>query len=83
VKPALPWRSWLPEFVLLGMIWGSSFFFTRMATQAFGPWSTAWMRVMVAAITLVPFVLWHRLGQWLAAASPARHAVSVSLHRRS
>ena len=70
MKTALPWRSWLPEFVLLGMIWGSSFFFTRMATQAFGPWSTAWMRVMVAAITLVPFVLWQRQtaalrSQWL------------------
>lgn len=70
MKPALPWRSWLPAFVLLGMIWGSSFFFTRMATQAFGPWSTAWMRVMVAAITLVPFVLWQRQtaalrSQWL------------------
>ena len=49
-------RDWLPEFVLLGMIWGSSFFFTRMATQEFGPWSTAWMRVSVAAITLLPLL---------------------------
>ena len=53
-------RDWLPEFVLLGMIWGSSFFFTRMATQEFGPWSTAWMRVSVATLTLLPIVLWQR-----------------------
>ena len=56
-------RDWLPEFVLLGMIWGSSFFFTRMATQEFGPWSTAWMRVSVAAITLLPLVFWQHQAQ--------------------
>ena len=51
-------RDWLPEFVLLGMIWGSSFFFTRLATHEFGPWPTAWMRVSVASLTLLPFLLW-------------------------
>jgi hypothetical protein len=45
------------------MIWGSSFFFTRMATQEFGPWSTAWMRVSVAAITLLPLVFWQHQAQ--------------------
>ena len=53
-------RDWLPEFVLLGMIWGSSFFFTRMAAPEFGPWSTALMRVSVAALTLLPFLIWQR-----------------------
>ena len=53
-------RDWLPEFVLLGMIWGSSFFFTRMAAQEFGPWSTAFMRVSVATLTLLPFLIWQR-----------------------
>lgn len=60
---ALRRRDWLPEFVLLGMIWGSSFFFTRMATQEFGPWPTAWMRVSVAAITLLPLLLWQQQAQ--------------------
>lgn len=60
-------RDWLPEFVLLGMIWGSSFFFTLMATQEFGPWSTAWMRVSVAAITLLPLVFWQHQAQTIKA----------------
>jgi len=63
VTPGLRRRDWLPEFVLLGMIWGSSFFFTRMATQEFGPWSTAWMRVSVAAITLLPLLFWQHQAQ--------------------
>ena len=50
-------RDWLPEFVLLGMIWGSSFFFTRMAAPEFGPWSTALMRVSVAALDNVSITL--------------------------
>ena len=25
----LPWRQWLPEFVLLAAMWGSSFLFMR------------------------------------------------------
>ena len=54
----LRWRQWLPEFVLLGVIWGSSFFFMRLTSQEFGSWSTAWLRVSVAWLTLLPFLLW-------------------------
>jgi drug/metabolite transporter (DMT)-like permease len=49
------------------MIWGASFFFTLMATQEFGPWSTAWMRVSVAAITLLPLVFWQHQAQTIKA----------------
>ena len=56
---ALRWQRWLPEFVLLGMIWGSSFVFMRMASQQFGPWTTAWLRVSVAVLVLLPFLLWN------------------------
>ena len=57
MTPGLRWQSWLPEFVLLGLIWGSSFVFMRMAAQQFGPWTTAWMRVSIASLVLLPLLL--------------------------
>jgi drug/metabolite transporter (DMT)-like permease len=54
VTADLRWQRWLPEFVALGTIWGSSFVFMRMASQQFGPWSTAWLRVSIALLVLLP-----------------------------
>ena len=61
------WRLWLPEFLLLGMIWGSSFLFMRMTVSEFGTFSTAWMRVTVASLTLLPVLLWQGHGSALRA----------------
>ena len=58
----LPWRTWVPEFVLLAMLWGSSFLFMREGAYAFGPFSTAWVRVSLAACMLTPVLLWRQ--QW-------------------
>ena len=60
MTPGLRWQSWLPEFVLLGLIWGSSFVFMRIAAQQFGPWTTAWMRVSIALLVLLPLLLMQR-----------------------
>ena len=49
MNATLPWRQWLPEFVLLAMLWGSSFLFMREGAYAFGPFATAWVRVTLAA----------------------------------
>jgi len=54
----LPWRQWVPEFVLLAAMWGSSFLFMREGVHAFGPFATAWIRVTIAALALVPIVVW-------------------------
>ena len=49
--------SWIVEFVVLAAIWGASFLFMRIGTVAFGPVATAGLRVIVAALFLVPMLL--------------------------
>ena len=56
--PVLPWRAWVPEFVLLALLWGSSFIFMREGAYAFGPFATAWVRVTLAALMLSPILIW-------------------------
>ena len=56
----LHWRAWVPEFVLLALLWGSSFIFMREGAYAFGPFPTAWVRVTLAALMLSPILIWRR-----------------------
>lgn len=56
----LPWRQWVPEFVLLAGLWGSSFLFMREGAHAFGPFATAWVRVTLAALMLTPVLVWRQ-----------------------
>ncbi len=56
--PVLPWRAWVPECVLLALLWGSSFIFMREGAYAFGPFATAWVRVTLAALMLSPILIW-------------------------
>jgi drug/metabolite transporter (DMT)-like permease len=51
---ALP--SWLGEFVLLAAIWGSSFLFMRLGALEFGPVTTSFLRVAIAAALMLPIV---------------------------
>ncbi|MBF5006719.1 DMT family transporter [Diaphorobacter caeni] len=55
-------RSWVPEFLLLSAIWGASFLFMRMGAVEFGPFPTAGLRVALAAVLLLPFVV--LAGEW-------------------
>jgi drug/metabolite transporter (DMT)-like permease len=50
---------WKAEFLLLAMIWGASFLFMRTAAVEFGAWTTAGLRVSVAALFLLS-LLWLR-----------------------
>ena len=43
----LHWRAWVPEFVLLALLWGSSFMFMREGAYAFGPVPTAWVLSLI------------------------------------
>lgn len=59
-EPHLPWREWVPEFVLLALLWGSSFLFMREGAFAFGAFPTAWVRVTLAALMLTPILIWRK-----------------------
>jgi drug/metabolite transporter (DMT)-like permease len=56
----LHWREWVPDFVLLSVLWGSSFLFMREGAHEFGSFSTAWVRVTLAALILTPVLVWRR-----------------------
>lgn len=55
-------RPWLIDFLLLSAIWGASFMFMRVATVEFGALPTAALRVAIAALFLLPLLLWRGLG---------------------
>ncbi len=50
-------KPWLPDFILLAALWGSSFLFMRLAVVDFGALPTAGMRVVVASLVLLPLLL--------------------------
>lgn len=52
-------RRWLPDFVLLAAIWGSSFMFMRTGALALGAIPAAGARVAIAALFLLPLTLAH------------------------
>ena len=45
------------ELVLLGVIWGGSFLFMRMAAADFGPFPLVEVRLALGALVLMPFLL--------------------------
>lgn len=50
------------ELLLLSVLWGSAYLFTRAAVPAFGPAPLVAMRLGIAALLLLPIVLWR--GNW-------------------
>lgn len=60
MKPSL-----FAEFVLLGAIWGASFLFMRLSVVDFGALPTAFVRVSVASVFLLPILFWKRQGALL------------------
>jgi len=58
-------QPWHGRFILLAALWGSSFLFMRLGTQEFGALPTAGLRVAIAALFLLPLLLWRGLGPQL------------------
>lgn len=58
---------WLIDFFLLSAIWGASFLFTRLGALEFGVLPTAAVRVTIAAMFLLPLLVWRGLGDELVA----------------
>jgi drug/metabolite transporter (DMT)-like permease len=53
-------RPWWVDFILLSAIWGSSFMFTKIAAQDIGAISTAFWRVAIGAMFLLPLLVLKR-----------------------
>ncbi len=48
------------ELVCLAALWGASFLFMRMAVPEFGPFALVELRTGIAALFLLPFILWQQ-----------------------
>jgi drug/metabolite transporter (DMT)-like permease len=46
------------EFVLLAAIWGGSFLLMKLGATEFGPFATAFVRVLLASLFLLPLLVW-------------------------
>jgi drug/metabolite transporter (DMT)-like permease len=55
-------RGWLVDLILLGALWGASFLFMRIGASEFGALPTAAVRVAIAALFLLPLLLWRGQG---------------------
>ena len=51
-------RGWWIDLVLLAALWGASFLFMRVGAREFGALPTAAVRVTIAALFLLPLMLW-------------------------
>ncbi len=65
------------EFILLAAIWGGSFLLMKMGASEFGPFATAFLRVLLATVFLLPLLLWR--GQWAALRAKWRPALLVGV----
>ncbi|HMO45955.1 MAG TPA: EamA family transporter [Rubrivivax sp.] len=60
------------ELLVLSLLWGGAYLFTRAAVPAFGPLPLVSLRLGIAALVLLPILLWRGLWPQLAAHRPTR-----------
>jgi len=49
--------KWLPGYIALGITWGSSFFFIKLALVSFSPFGIALLRGVLGGVTLLAFAV--------------------------
>lgn len=74
---AAPSRAWILDFFMLAALWGSSFLFMKIAAGPMGPVVTAFARVAIAAIFLLPLLALR--GQWSALRQHWRLILAVGM----
>jgi drug/metabolite transporter (DMT)-like permease len=65
------------DFVLLAAIWGASFLLMKLGASEFGPFVTAFLRVLFATLFLLPLLIWR--GQWPALRAKLRPILAVGV----
>lgn len=60
VPPAPSQRSIALQFILTGLVWGSSFLFMKVALEGISPAQVVWSRLVLGALTLGLFVMLRR-----------------------
>ncbi|MFM7330737.1 MAG: DMT family transporter [Brachymonas sp.] len=65
------------EFILLAAIWGASFLLMKLGAADFGPFLTAFLRVLMASVFLLPLLAWR--GQMDALKKNYRHIFIVGM----
>ena len=49
--------SWVIDYLILSICWGTSFLLMREATKSFGPFLCSWLRVSIASLILLPCII--------------------------
>ena len=49
--------SWLLDYMILSLCWGTSFLLMREASKSFGPFLSSWLRVSIACLILLPYII--------------------------
>ncbi len=63
-------QAWLPSFIALGLVWGSSFLFIEWSLQSFSPIGVAFLRGALGALSLLTIAavlrvpLPHKMVEW-------------------
>jgi drug/metabolite transporter (DMT)-like permease len=53
--------SWLGLYVLLGIVWGSSFLFTKLSLHSWPPFGVVFLRLAIGSLALIAVIAWQRL----------------------
>ena len=53
--------NWLGLYVLLGIVWGSSFLFTKLSLHSWPPFGVVFLRLFIGSLALIAVIAWRKL----------------------